>query len=123
MKSAKKVLPISVMIVDDEDRIRNLLKHTLKDRVELVKCFSCGLDAIKDISSGFIYDAAIIDSSLPDVSGDIVSETYINYNPQGKIIRISGTNAPEVYRSGSLRFIAKPFTCEQIYSALEDYLK
>jgi len=60
--------PRCVAIVDDDVRIRTLLRLELEDLGALVLCFSCAEEAIDGISNDSI-DLVLLDVGLPEMDG------------------------------------------------------
>lgn len=111
-----------VLIVEDEGDMCLLLNILLKgDDMEL--------DHVKNLAEAAVHlekeqpSVIILDNRLPDGFGvDFVPVVKKNY-PNIKIIMISGLGAAArdvAIENGADTFIEKPFTREQLYSAITD---
>lgn len=111
-----------VLIVEDEGDMCLLLNILLKgDDMEL--------DHVKNLAEAVVHlekeqpSVIILDNRLPDGFGvDFVPVVKKNY-PNIKIIMISGLGAAArdvAIENGADTFIEKPFTREQLYSAITD---
>ena len=70
----------SVLIVDDEKYIRNILSKILKDRGFKIYCAEDGYHALQ-LYSEFKQDVVILDFKLPDIDGIEVLSRLKTINP------------------------------------------
>ncbi len=100
-----------VIVVDDEDNIKDLIKEllTLKGH----KCFTAsnGKEALEKLSSDN-FDSAIIDIVMPEMDGITLTKEILKKYPDIAIMVMTGFadyTAKEALDSGASDFINKPF--------------
>jgi len=116
----------SLLILDDEEMIRDLLTETFTARGYSVDTAKDGKAANKKIDIRR-YDLLITDLRLPDISGmDILTRARKKY-PEMGIIMITAygsiKNAVNVMKEGAFYYIAKPFELEEIEIAVGKYFE
>lgn len=79
--------PISVVLVDDDDDLRGVIKGLIAGAgdMELVGDVGLGVEGIEET----IYaepDVIVLDYMMPGMSGDIVAEAVRNNSPRTKIL-------------------------------------
>jgi DNA-binding NtrC family response regulator len=116
----------SLLILDDEEMIRDLLTETFTARGYSVDTAKDGKAANKKIDDRR-YDLLITDLRLPDISGmDILTRARKKY-PEMGIIMITAygsiKNAVNVMKEGAFYYIAKPFELEEIEIAVGKYFE
>jgi DNA-binding NtrC family response regulator len=88
-----RILPTSILIVDDDTGVRNMLSSVLNDEGYLVEAVENGKEAIKACEKS-MFDAALIDIELPDMKGtELLSKLK---KAQPKMIRIIITGHPSL---------------------------
>jgi DNA-binding response OmpR family regulator len=101
-----------VLVVDDQQYIRTLLKDNLEYDHFKAHCTSRGADALACLSE-FKPHLAIVDIGLPDMSGWKVCEALRKACPGIEIIVLSakepGTAQAEMKQLGLRHFVAKPY--------------
>lgn len=82
---------VTILLVEDEASIRGLLgKYLGRQGYQVVACEQ-GREAMDLVAGGEApFDLAIVDLTLPDVSGETVVETLLNASPDVKVIVSSG---------------------------------
>lgn len=112
MSSKKKIL-----IAEDEDSIRNLLKFNLEAEGYLVTSVSNGLDAMKRFRDGR-YDLAILDIMMPEIDGYSVCESIRLIDAEVPILFLSAKGSGEArvkgLKIGGNDFVTKPFHLEEL---------
>ena len=111
-----------VLVVDDEDMVRNYVRRALLSRGwEVVEAVN-GVDALKALRAGE-FDAMICDLKMPDLRGEEVIKEAAASWPKMKIIVITGSVSdvasliePEIHASG---FLLKPFGIDEIRDLAE----
>lgn len=109
----------SVLVVDDEDPVRNVLSVSLLHLGYQVEIASSGQEALEKFSAkpqG--YDLIILDMLMPVYSGEEVFFKLQEIDKEVKVLVISGytseTSVKRILDNGGLGFIQKPFTIEQL---------
>ncbi|MEK6531690.1 MAG: HD domain-containing phosphohydrolase [Deltaproteobacteria bacterium] len=108
---------IRIMLVDDEDSVREVLTEILSRRGWSVQAFSSAETAIVELK-GNNYDIIIADVSMPGLSGIEFLKIAKQASPEVPVVIITGYPsidlAVEAMKSGAVDFIAKPFKAEEI---------
>ena len=121
----------TILVVDDEEDIRDLFKLNL-ERLGCKTIPACnGDEAIalyrQSLESGEVIDAIIVDLTFPGgMGGKMIADNLRTLDPQVKIIVASGhTEAPEMRQCQDYGFNAaleKNFRCDNIRQVLEEVL-
>jgi signal transduction histidine kinase/CheY-like chemotaxis protein len=116
-----------ILIVDDEDPVRNVLCVSLKHLGYSVEVARSGQEALAHLEAdpnGF--DLVILDMLMPELSGD---ETYFRMReltPELRALVISGYSSEaavqKVLDNGGRGFIQKPFSIEQLSAKVRECL-
>jgi two-component system, cell cycle sensor histidine kinase and response regulator CckA len=114
-----------VLVVDDEVSIRETLKITLETQNYKVLTAKDGLEAIASYAQHRNdIKAVLLDLMMPLMDGPTAIQVLQQINPQVKIIACSGVATRESLPSNATvqAFLPKPFTSEDLFSALHDVL-
>jgi CheY-like chemotaxis protein len=87
---------VNVLIVDDNQAAADLLQELLELQDHTARCTYTGQGAL-DLAAGERFDAALVDLTLPDLSGVEVARR-LRSNAQGEpplLVAISGFSAGE----------------------------
>ena len=115
----------SILIVDDEEIIRDFLSEVLEDyEISL----ACDGDEAIDRLHERSFDLVITDLRMPKVPGEEVVKAVRELRPEAKVIVISGYSslytASQSVCHGACAFLSKPFSIKELMqtvtSALED---
>ena len=121
----KEIVPPNILIMEDDSNIANGLKVILDEAGYNVDLQDTGKGAI-DAMNKYNYNLLMADLRLPDVDGMDVLKEVKDTNPDTEVIVMTGyaTNdlAVNAMKLGARDFIQKPFTEEQIKSAIDDAL-
>lgn len=108
---------IQVLIVDDENIMRECLTDILSDQGYQVTAVSNGNDALKSIDQK-TFHIVISDIRMPGIDGEQVLKHSLLRNPNCKTILITAYSMDLSGKSyldqGAFGFILKPFDIEQI---------
>jgi len=111
-----------IIVVDDEDMIRDLCNHILSDEGYQVSTASDGAAALEELSRSSA-DLMITDIKMPGMDGLELFERVKNLNRDIVTIFITGhgtiDTAIESLMRGVDGFVLKPFTREELVSAVE----
>lgn len=114
----------SILIVDDEEIIRDFLSEVLEDYE--ISLASDGDEAIEQFTSKQ-FDLIITDLRMPRVAGEEVVKKATETYPDQKVIVMSGYSslytASQSVRNGACGFLSKPFSIKELLSAVENALK
>ena len=113
---------LSILIVDDEENIKNLLRDILEDEGYYVDVASSMTEAKNKLKEKD-FDIVFLDVWLPDGEGTDLIEPIKRESPHTKIIMISGhANIPVAVKAlklGAYDFLEKPLSTEAILAVLE----
>ena len=105
-----------VMIVDDEEGIRNALLGILEDEGYTAECAVSGEECIEKVAQGE-FDCVILDVWLPGMDGLETLEELRKVEFQGAIVIISGHGSIEAAvkatKLGAFDFLEKPLSLEK----------
>ena len=116
----------SVLIVDDEEAVRNVLALNLKQLGYQAELAASGLEAIEKIDAGNHFDLVLLDMLMPHISGE---ETFYELRkrvPDQKCLIISGFCSEDVLQrllsDGAKGFLPKPFGIQDLSRKIEESL-
>lgn len=114
--------PISILVLDDEKRVREEISEFLVKNGNLVFEASTPEEAFEMLESHQI-DVAIVDIKLPQISGLEVLKSIKESGHQTEVIMISGhgdmSSVIEAMRLGAIDFFPKPFRLSEITFAIQ----
>jgi YesN/AraC family two-component response regulator len=110
----------SILIVDDEEVMREFLSEILEDYLITKACDGeQAVDKIKEEK----FDLIITDMKMPGKSGEEVVKFIRKQSPETEIIVISGysslSSVSNTLGYGVSAFLSKPFTIKQIRAEVE----
>ncbi len=115
--------PGSVLIIDDEEDVRELMCELLEDRSIPVVASSFGKEGI-DIFERHVLDIScvLLDLHMPDMNGSVVFAKLLAINPELKVIVMSGYREQCLLDEKSpnvVGFLKKPFLPEELYELMD----
>lgn len=105
----------TVMLVEDSEAVRFIARRTLEQQgYEVIEAPS-GREALELAASpDRRIDLLLTDVVMPEMSGRVLAEKFATYQPNAKVLYMSGYTDDAVIRHGVLRaktpFLQKPFT-------------
>jgi DNA-binding NtrC family response regulator len=116
----------SILVVDDDPNICEVLATNLKVKGYVVKCANTGKNAI-EMSKDEHFNLALIDIRLPDMQGTELLTQLRGTIPKMMKIIITGypsiDNAVEALNKGADAYIIKPLDIEKVLNTIEEKLK
>lgn len=115
----------TILLVDDDQRLRNLLKDYLNGKNFNVFTAQDFMEA-KEILSFFIFDLIILDRMMPSGDGiDLVNYSKIISNSPIIMLTAMGENNNKIdgLKKGADDYVAKPFEPEELYIRITNLLK
>jgi two-component system nitrogen regulation response regulator GlnG len=107
-----------VLVADDEESIRFVLREALEDEGHQVTAVADGDSAFEALASGESFDLAFLDLRMPGQSGiELLSRTRdIGVEIPVVIITAQNTmeNAIEAMKQGALDYLVKPFSLAEV---------
>jgi DNA-binding NtrC family response regulator len=123
----KKNIKTKILIVDDEEAIRDGCRQILSKQGYQVDCAGTAAEGLK-LALKDIYDVILLDVRMPKMSGlDILKKLKDEEFISAKIIMITGYAtiplAVEAMRYGAVNFLSKPYSAEQLREAVSEALQ
>ncbi|OEK04047.1 LytR/AlgR family response regulator transcription factor [Roseivirga misakiensis] len=108
-----------VIVVDDEDPARSLVKEYLEDYEDLVLLDECnnGVDAVKSINN-FKPDLVFLDIQMPGLTGFEVLQK-LDHMPQIIFATAYDEYAFQAFQVHALDYLLKPYTRERFAEAIQ----
>jgi CheY-like chemotaxis protein len=121
MEAAEK----PVLVVDDEEIVRDSVTEWLKSEGYNVDSAEDGLEALKKIKEGE-YDVVVLDMKLPGMDGLAVLRQVHETNPDIKVIIITAyasvETAVQALKAGAVDYIIKPFEPEKLEASVAKWI-
>jgi len=119
--------PEALLVVDDEDPLRKLLKTALTRKGYQVTCACDGLEAIDFINNPELkLDAVLLDLNMPGASGLAVLKVIRQHRPELKVLMLSGHLSvdakAEIEKLGGADFLNKPYGLDELGRTLRRLL-
>jgi DNA-binding NtrC family response regulator len=119
--------PISILVCDDEVRVRALLERVLRDEGYRVETVSDGQAAIALLRSGAEYDLVITDMRMPRAGGFAVLEAARAAPSAPVVVAVTGYASIDetvlAIRSGAADYLAKPFHVDRLLEVVANVTK
>lgn len=116
----------SVLVVDDEQTIRELLLRLLRSKKFQAKTACDGQEAL-EILKKEQFDAVLSDIKMPRMNGIELLEKAVELAPHMLVIMMTGFGtielAVEAMKKGAYDFVTKPFMIDEIIMVIERGLK
>ena len=124
MRSEKEVMQkLSVLIVDDEHQITDLIASVLQDFGYETNCLHDGAGAIELLKTKH-HDILICDLHMPGMSGKDVIEWVRSNRMSIRLLLLSGDvvrkDTSEFARTCGAQFLSKPFTISELVKAVQN---
>jgi CheY-like chemotaxis protein len=119
--------PLRILIADDLEDNRLLLKLYLEDRIEHADFAKNGREAL-ELWKNNSYDVVLLDMHMPELNGsDVIRAIRKEESETGKsptlIFALSAESQEKEKSDGSDVYLEKPFTRKQLRDALEQLLR
>jgi putative two-component system response regulator len=121
-------MPKRILVVDDDEHIRNLEKNILEQKGFEVTAAGSGNDALKLLQADS-YDLVLLDVMMPEVDGFAVCRK-IKEDPRLKDLPVifltakgGGEALAEGFESGAIMYINKPFTANKLLTIVNTMLE
>lgn len=120
-----RAAPARILVVDDEESIRDLCARVLARAGYAVVTAPSGEDAVVRLSQDS-FDLLISDIRMPGISGLEVLERAKATFPQIRVVLITGFGTPQMLtraqQSGADRILTKPFNPIELLAAVRESL-
>ncbi len=120
----KKVSTTRILVVDDEESVRDLLRDALVETGWAVDTAGTGAEALQQIRDN-LYDAAVLDFALPDTNGVMLHRKIREMDPElaQRTLFISGVAQSDqrldYFGADGIGFVSKPFDVWEVVSRLQ----
>jgi DNA-binding response OmpR family regulator len=115
----------TVLLVEDDDRVRVPLTHSLSDRGHRVMSAAYGLPALRSVVDE-IPDVVVLDLGLPDIDGGDLLKMLRAVSDVPLIVATARDDEREMVRlldAGADDYIVKPFSAEQVDARVRALLR
>jgi len=123
LKPIKEVRPARILVIDDEDSVREILSQILKVEGHHVVIASDGEEGIERFKNE-PFDLVFTDLGMPKISGWEVGKTIKGMNPKVPIVMITGwgmeLNREKMSESGIDLVVSKPFQFDQVIELVSE---
>ncbi|MDC0233286.1 response regulator transcription factor [Pelagibacteraceae bacterium] len=115
----------TILLVDDDHRLRDLLKDYLNEKK--LQVFTCqDFIEAKEVLKFFIFDLIILDRMMPSGDGvDLISFIKNKSNIPVIILTAMGEDINKIHglKTGSDDYVTKPFEPEELYLRIKKLLR
>lgn len=115
-----------IFFVDDEPKVRKVIKETLEQLDLEVSCFSSGAECLKELGSQ-VCDLLITDVKMPEMNGIELMMQAKRVVPWLPVLVITGYGdipmAVKAVKAGAVDFIEKPLAKESFLLRVKSILK
>lgn len=116
-----------ILVVDDENNIRMMIRLALQHEGHTVETAADGPEGIEKFGAGSGWDLVLLDQRMPGLSGLTVLQQMRYADPGARVIMITAFGtidlAVEAMKEGATDFLRKPFTTETLRGAVRAALK
>jgi CheY-like chemotaxis protein len=125
---ADSLLAGEVLLVDDDEIVREYMQDRLEDWGLSVTPYTNGITALKHLEQRQqAYDLCILDYTMPKMNGLTLAENIMQRWPEAKVILYSGyskhLSEEEVIAKGIRALVRKPVDVDSFYTLLTEQLK
>jgi diguanylate cyclase (GGDEF)-like protein len=118
--SAREQQRPSILLIDDDEQIRNLLCSILEKDYDCINTSSAE-DAM-DVLTAIKFDLVVSDINMGGISGLELAPFIVKQTPETVVVMISGLQtidfAIEAMRAGAFDYITKPFDVQHVEAAM-----
>lgn len=115
-----------VLIVDDDENIRNTMKAILEDEGYLVDLAATGNEAVEK-TQNIAYNIALLDIRLPDMEGVELLKLMKDATPRTRKIMVTGypsmQNAITALNRNADAYLIKPVNVEKLLNTVKEQLQ
>jgi two-component system cell cycle sensor histidine kinase/response regulator CckA len=115
-----------VLVVDDEEGLRELLCRGLQDEGYHVLTAGNGVEALEIMETAPPVDLVVTDVVMPGMDGRELGRRLAQRSPDLPVLYISAYDVNDIFRRGSPRssapFLQKPFPLEGLLTVARDLI-
>jgi CheY-like chemotaxis protein len=124
--SSKETCPARILVIDDEESVRDILSRMLKMKGHQVVAASNGEEGIERFKRGE-FDLVFTDLGMPKISGWDVGKAIKKMNPRVPIAMITGwgmeLNREKLTESGIDLIVSKPFNFDEVIKLVSEAME
>lgn len=117
---------LRLLLIDDDRLLSETLEQLLEEADFAVYATGRGDDAI-ELARTYRFDLAILDLSLPDVSGHQVLQAFRQDRPDMPVIILSGSGSLDSkltgFQDGADDYVTKPFQVDELIARIHAVLR
>ena len=118
--------PARILVVDDDETIRNTMKAILEDEGYIVDLAGTGNEAVQKTKTA-TYNVALLDIRLPDMEGVELLKLIKDTIPKTRKIMVTGypsmQNAISALNKDADAYLVKPVNVEKLLSTVKEQLQ
>ncbi|MDH3284640.1 MAG: response regulator [Acidobacteriota bacterium] len=122
-----EVSPASVLVVDDNRAVRDVLREGLEAFGYLVESAPSAVEARKKIEAGATFDLVLCDIDMPGMSGTEFLAWLKDRDPEVVVMMVTGIDdagtAVKAMLSGASDYLCKPFSLPEVKARTEQALE
>ena len=115
-----------ILVVDDDENIRNTMKTILEDEGYIVDLAATGSEAIRKTKKS-AYNIALLDIRLPDIEGVELLKLIKDAVPRTRKIMVTGypsmQNAIAALNKSADAYLIKPIDIENLLNTVKEQLQ
>ena len=118
----------TILLVEDEDMLRGLIRELLQSKGYNVYVASCGEEALEVSAAEKTIDLLLTDVMMPNMSGSELMEKIRENRPDLKVLFMSGytggsnANIHESLEQQGVSFLQKPFRLHTLLDQVKSIL-
>lgn len=114
----------SIMVLDDDPRIRSLISMVLKDTGKQVRSVAGGEEGLKQLEDGYSPDVIVLDLMMPGIDGPTFYERARDAGYSGPVVVLSASTqgAAICKRLGVDAYLSKPFDPDELVERVDDLI-
>jgi two-component system cell cycle sensor histidine kinase/response regulator CckA len=117
----------SILVLDDEDAVRDVIRRYLEIAGHAVACVSTGQEALDYLRDGQACDLIVLDLMMPREDVLTLFHRLRQRRPEAAVLLCTGLAsaepAPELLRRGAAGLLRKPFRMPELWQAVKQALK
>ena len=112
----------SVLLVDDDDLVRDLIRRTLVTAGHAVETAESGAEALRCHDAQAPVDLLVTDLTMPGLGGVELARQLVARQPDLKVLFVSGCSEDVLPELPAHEFLAKPFEGSDLLAAVDRLL-
>src|ERR1700746_3924257 len=120
-------MPDRILVVDDEEPIREIVASMLSAAGYICKQAASGMEALAVLNSGEEFELMLSDLMMPGVDGTGLLERTKEKYPDMPVVMVTAVHdiqvALDAIRNGAYDYLLKPFEREQLLATVRRALE